>query len=117
MVRADRLDGDGRSHRPALPPSAGDLLDPLPRRFRVADRLGSDRGDALSRDSFGPQTPAHHDVREEARLHRRVPSVQVEGWIRLRETETLRRRDAFLVRPARLDFGEDEVTRAVQDSF
>src|SRR5207245_10250192 len=53
MVRADRLDGDGRSHGPALPPSADALLAPLPRRSLAADRLRSYRRDARPRAPLG----------------------------------------------------------------
>src|SRR6266702_4611043 len=114
MVRPDHLDADRGLDGPPIAPAAGDLLEPLPPRDGLLDARRLDRRDPLPRDVFGTQAPAHQDVRYEARLDRRVPSVEVHRGIRLEEPLRPRRFDAIGIRLPGLDLGEDEVARAVE---
>src|SRR5438876_461479 len=115
MVRRDRFQRNGGVDRPALPPSAGNDLDPAARGPGGLDARGREGRDAFPANLLRSEAASHQDVHQQACLDRRVPAVQVHRRIRLKESHLASGRHALLVGPARLDLRQDVVARAVED--
>src|SRR2546422_5188255 len=95
MVGRDGFEGYGGLYDPSGPPSTGDELRPFARRLRLLDSLRGEGCDYFPRHALRAETASHQNVRKEARLHGRVPTVEVHGRIGFEEAHLPSGADSF----------------------